>query len=325
MNLKSIFSLLIITLSAYSFAFEKKEIELADYWQVISMEKDSTLPVDQAKIIFFIEDKHQPTPIMDASIHININTFIGKTDSLGKLQHTFKAGSNRFCADTKEGNSFSNTQQFLAQHIYVVKVIMSTYPQIKINDDYDLYPVAEKPVIYLYPVQKQKINVKVITREDFTFTYPKYKTNGWSVVAQPNGKIETDNRTYNYLFWEAPMPNKASFNMRDGFIVSSDTVVQFLENLLTTVGLNDMEQADFITYWAPRLQQNRDNIIHFEFNEGYDKKISKMEITPKPESLIRIFMTFTKYNYEKNIVKPQEIPTYNRTGFTVVEWGGSEF
>jgi hypothetical protein len=202
---------------------------------------------------------------------------------------------------------------------------MSTYPTIQYIDDNNIYPVAEKPVIYLYPTKTKKVNIKVNPTGDFTFTYPKYPTNGWSVLAHSDGKLEQDNKVYNYLFWEATMPNKSEINMNEGFIVNSDTVVQFLENSLTTVGLNSIEQADFITYWGPRLQQNKLNVIHFEFNEGYDKHISKMEITPKPESLIRIFMVFKSCNgLAENLINPQHIPTYVRKGFTVVEWGGTQ-
>jgi hypothetical protein len=143
--------------------------------------------------------------------------------------------------------------------------------------------MVEKSVIYLYPEQTQDINLRIKPLNGFTFTYPSYKRNGWNITGHANGNIICNEREYNYLFWDGPLNNKAEFDLTTGFYVHSDTVVEFLEHTLTKVGLTDIEQADFITYWVPRLIQNDLNFIHFEFNEGYEKLISKMKITPAPE------------------------------------------
>jgi hypothetical protein len=48
-----------------------------------------------------------------------------------------------------------------------------------------------------------------------------------------------------------------------------------------------------------------------------------LDISPKPDSVIRITMDFKSLdNYIK--VKEQELKTPERIGFTVVEWGGRE-
>ena len=46
-------------------------------------------------------------------------------------------------------------------------------------------------------------------------------------------------------------------------------------------------------------------------------------ITPAPDTLIRVFMT---YKASENYVElsAQELTAPSRTGFTVVEWGGTE-
>ena len=48
-----------------------------------------------------------------------------------------------------------------------------------------------------------------------------------------------------------------------------------------------------------------------------------LEITPKPDSIIRIMMVYKPVNKYTNI-EEQELITPERKGFTVVEWGGSE-
>ena len=48
-----------------------------------------------------------------------------------------------------------------------------------------------------------------------------------------------------------------------------------------------------------------------------------LEITPTPDTVIRIVMEFK--GLEKEIeVKEQKLETPQRNGFTVVEWGGTE-
>ena len=48
-----------------------------------------------------------------------------------------------------------------------------------------------------------------------------------------------------------------------------------------------------------------------------------LEITPKPDTLIRIIMTYKPLK-EQIEVKEQKLETLERKGFVAVEWGGSE-
>ncbi|MBQ8411293.1 MAG: hypothetical protein IJX15_06170 [Ruminiclostridium sp.] len=69
------------------------------------------------------------------------------------------------------------------------------------------------------------------------------------------------------------------------------------------------------------MKGNEYNIISFHTDEYND--ISPLEISPAPDTLIRVFMTY--YGSDKPIeTKPQLLPEYERNGFTAVEWGGSE-
>ncbi|EWM52585.1 hypothetical protein RF007C_08595, partial [Ruminococcus flavefaciens 007c] len=46
-------------------------------------------------------------------------------------------------------------------------------------------------------------------------------------------------------------------------------------------------------------------------------------ITPTPDSMLRIFMTYVPLEDAVDI-EPQRLSTFERKGFTVVEWGGSK-
>ena len=47
----------------------------------------------------------------------------------------------------------------------------------------------------------------------------------------------------------------------------------------------------------------------------------ELSVTPKPDSMIRIFLSIKKLNAPINI-KEQKLESVERKGFTVIEWGG---
>ena len=99
--------------------------------------------------------------------------------------------------------------------------------------------------------------------------------------------------------------------------------VPFLEESLSILGLNEKEANEFIIYWLPILEQNEFNIVHFSSSEY--EKYAKLEISPEPETLIRVMMVFQGTN-EPVQIKPQDLQILSkeRKGLTVVEWGGQK-
>lgn len=184
--------------------------------------------------------------------------------------------------------------------------------------------IVDKPVIYLYPTIPTLVEVKVEPKGEFIFTYPIYN-NGWEVKANPLGDLEIDTKTYNYLFWESTQ--RANLEMVDlnfGFVVEKENTIAFLEEKLTEFGLNSKEQADFITYWGPKLIANSSNFVHFIVNEDCDQ-FAELTITPKPDHIYRIYMMTMAIEGGTSLnPKAQVITKINRDGFTVIEWGGSE-
>lgn len=184
---------------------------------------------------------------------------------------------------------------------------------------YKIHP--EKPVIYLYPEQKQKINVKLNYAGTLTHTYPQYPENGWTVTAEPNGTLwDENNQEYYALFWEGN--SSKQIIPQAGFIVAGKETASFLEEKLAYLGLNRREANEFIMYWLPRMENNPYNFIHFAGTE-YEEQ-AELEITPKPETIIRVMM-LTQPLKSKMDYPIQDLSTLKKTrkGFTVVEWGGS--
>jgi len=182
--------------------------------------------------------------------------------------------------------------------------------------------MSEKPVIYLYPEERTEVSVKMEIHGENAFYYPQYKES-WDFTAAPNGDLTFGEDTYNYLFWEAT--NRSILSPKQtasGFFVEGTDVVSFLEEKLSEAGLNSKEQADFITYWAPRLTKNKLNFIHFEFNESCNE-YANIDITPKPDNVYRIYMIWGAVADEFKVTE-QKIEQFDRTGFSVLEWGGKE-
>lgn len=50
---------------------------------------------------------------------------------------------------------------------------------------------------------------------------------------------------------------------------------------------------------------------------------ARLDITPQPDSILRVFMAYQPLEQAVDI-QPQQLSGFVREGFTVVEWGGTE-
>ena len=103
-------------------------------------------------------------------------------------------------------------------------------------------------------------------------------------------------------------------------MAGADTAA-FLEDALAQLGLTRKEANEFIVYWLPQMEQNPYNLIAFQ-QEAYTEA-AKLTVTPTPDSVLRVFMTWKPLT-EPVDIPAQELPTFERHGFTVVEWGGAK-
>lgn len=180
---------------------------------------------------------------------------------------------------------------------------------------------SEKPNIYLYPKEEQQITVKLNYNGELTCTYPDYNE-GWKVIAKPDGTILNleDQREYSYLFWEGKT-KKNNWDLSKGFIVKGEDTKEFLQEKLSQMGLIPKEYNEFIVYWLPQMKDNKYNLIHFAGKEY--EELAGLKINPEPDSILRVFMVFK--SLDKYIeIEEQEIYSFERKGFSVIEWGGTE-
>ncbi|MBR6994883.1 MAG: hypothetical protein IKH96_02565 [Ruminococcus sp.] len=69
------------------------------------------------------------------------------------------------------------------------------------------------------------------------------------------------------------------------------------------------------------MEHNAYNLITFQGKAYTDT--AKLDITPVPDSMLRVFMAYRPIEDSVDI-EPQQLGTFERKGFTVVEWGGTE-
>ena len=186
-------------------------------------------------------------------------------------------------------------------------------------------PETAKPVIYLYPEQETKVNVQLTFNGTLTSTYPTLPPEGWSVTAQPGGTLtDEEGRSYRYLFWEGVAD--VDWKQDSGFLVKAEDAREFLEESLTQLGLNELEQNDFITYWLPKLEKNGESFVTFAAEQYTDNAI--LTVTPQPDSVLRVQMLISKVDDSNRAafqkLPEQELPRFEREGFVLVEWGGTD-
>ena len=179
--------------------------------------------------------------------------------------------------------------------------------------------MSAKPVLYLYPEQETQVTVRLDYDGELTGTYPAYK-DGWAVTAAPDGTLtDAAGQTYSYLYWEGV--TQAEYEFSQGFCVPGEDTAAFLEDALARLGLTRREANEFLVYWLPRMEPNPYNLIAFQSAAYTDS--ARLTVTPEPDSVLRVFMAWTPLEAPAEVPE-QDLPGFQRSGFTLVEWGGAE-
>ncbi|NOQ75312.1 MAG: hypothetical protein GQ574_25095 [Crocinitomix sp.] len=287
-------------------------------WTITSDVKDDSIPAGDVIIEGNIKMFSSANPLSEVRVGTNSNETL--SDSLGNFTLNAKATDTVFyCYRSGWYEIYELNPNFESQHRITVSVYLNQERQL-----------MKKPVIYLYNDAPIEAEVKIVPKGEFTFTYPKHDK-GWSVAIQPNGGLLglKSNKEFPYLFWEAETQDlffDFTEKQMEGWIIKTDTCVSFLENQLTALGLNEVEQTDFITFWAPILSKNEYAVVQFLLDDAYQNKIAEIQITPKPDAMRRVYLLMSPLDNAfigLNMV-PQTFEPFQRKGFTVLEWGGTE-
>lgn len=246
-----------------------------------------------------------------------------------KLKYHSKSGKYKLILTSEELKNYAYLE-FVSEQKQSRLITINTIDKKVLDitfEDYRKPQPMKKPAIYLYPTEKREITVVHDFKGKMLNTYPVYKEN-WKVIAEPSGLLRNlvDNRTYSYLFWDGQCDFPAAhYAYKSGFYINKSETIPFLQNTLSEIGLNDTEINDFIVFWLPYLSENEYNFLHFWINDNIDNH-SFLQISPKPETEIVLFMEYKGYQNIETLTKlpKQNLQKIERKGFTVVEWGGGE-
>jgi len=201
-----------------------------------------------------------------------------------------------------------------------------------------------KPIILFYGFnQGEDIITKVkLNKElwDFSYLYPKPHLNDklcnqieWRFKFKNNLElIDIDGRkSYSYLFWEADTNNESSNNYFKNnlfkskyYCFSKDEILDNLDSILESKGLNCNERNDFITYWISKLTSKKYCIFNFMEKDEYNK-CSSLEVKPEPHNKNRVFMLFypsdNYYESKSTLDDIMNSKIIRNNDKLVVEWG----
>jgi len=177
-----------------------------------------------------------------------------------------------------------------------------------------------KPAIYLYPEKETDVHVCIAPKGKLTYTIPSYPSSGWDVLAKPNGDIVYNNNGYDYLYYEAEIPDSEITKPTEGFVVEKEKIKSLLDTILPKLSLNKKEANQFTKYWLSVLPDSPFYFVGIVSTSSLDS-IAPLSILPKPDTIIRVTLYFEALDNKISLPQPQIVPI-KRQGFTVVEWGG---
>lgn len=278
--------------------------------------------VPKGKCLIVGKVKSGGSPLADGIVSTIKHKYSGTTDADGNFSFVIPSQEvELYFFKPHYGEIVTHKYNFKGGH--KVELDFFAYEDLKMIE-------VDKPVIYAYSEMEIDVSFNLNPKGELNFTYPEY-SGEWNFTVTNNGlKFEGEKaKTYPYLFWEGTQKGLYFQDEKGeiyGEVVKKKGVVSFLENKLSNLGLNEKESTDFITFWGPRMVQYESVLVQFIVDENYENVVGDMTITPKPDAVKRVYMLFSSIEHPENyrIKSPPSIIDFERSGFTVIEWGGSE-
>ncbi len=261
-------------------------------------------------------------------------------DGLGTIVLKDEKGQNtKFKAYSKKitPQTFTLIREQDASKGYVYTITNKEYPSNERNDPSLQFRAMQmiqrnmwtwatpwcKPAIYMYPQKTTNINVKLDLDGKLTVSNPAYDAKtGWSVVADPSGKLVAPLTLsdYPYLYYEADL--KGVNIPKEGFVFAASELPKSLKSLMESIGFNEKETADFLAYWLPKLTEKPYYFVTLLPEEVINQK-EKLIFSVTPNSLIRSRFVFEGLDAPISVKPLKNISSHSRDGFTVTDWGGT--
>lgn len=211
------------------------------------------------------------------------------------------------------------------KHLGLIYVIIPNKKITSVESSFIEYRSVEpiytvyKPVIYLYNDKRIDLSIKFKDESRLKTTYPKYN-NGWNVSVEKD-VISDGYNNYYALFYDEERRYEVDFS--EGYYVTKDNAISFLEEKLDYLGFNYKERNEFIMYWLPILEDNGESLVYFEQTDERNKECP-MDLSINPDTMLRVIIHIKKANGNERI-KEELLHKTERNGFEFIEWGGTVY
>jgi len=209
--------------------------------------------------------------------------------------------------------------QFTNKHAYfLAKNGLGEYV-LYMRDDMIIRGGCAKPVIYLYPTAPTSVSVKIGAQ--VINSAPAYGDGWYNVMAYPDGSLKYNGKIYDNLFWDG-YGNGAYPDITSGTIVKTPNADKTVRIQLAQQGLNAQEISDFMNFWQPKLNSITQPYTRLSWlSTSQMNSLAPLNIKPAPQTIRRVFLDFEGLSRPYKL-SPQTLSSFDRNGFTVVEWGG---
>jgi hypothetical protein len=312
----ALFSLFCVALNAYAADLPESRKRLPEF--NYTQHRDAKVKSNSNLVLITFHSEEGLLKNRKVKIAFASKTYTIQTDSNGMYRQTLTAGKYPFGAWLDDSHEEIKTDSFLYPGGHRTEITIWFYSSIE-------RVICDKPVVYVYCDSAQEIQLGLKVDGQLLFSYPTY-TGPLTLKTNPSGMLEYQGISYPYLFWDASttLPNVCK-NAQNGFIVTREELVPFLEKSCEAMHFNARERSDFITYWAPRMMQHEKVYLHFLFNDACNA-IAQYTVQPRPQEFFRVYMAWCDAKgMDASKVKPQVFPSIHAGGLRLVEWGGMEF
>ncbi len=223
---------------------------------------------------------------------------------------------SRVVSDTDEDTFFATISGITLGVIHIRAYAINATDTVYGSDIFT-GPVALKPNIYIYPTEKMQLLVTLSfpLGGNILTSIPDYNK-GWNMTVEPSGEIDNE---YTYLFYESFQP--AVWQTETGWQVKQAELTQFFTSNMASYSFSEQEIIDFIDFWIPLFIDKEYYTIYPQTNVEIDQAIS-INFSTSPDKIMRLFYLVKGFD-NKPIIELENpvIPTFERTGFYVTEWG----
>lgn len=214
----------------------------------------------------------------------------------------------RYAYDIPMGNYF-----IMIDSDHVEFTIDDMYQDIRVY----FTDLVEKPNIYIYPEKEIMLNLNINFPKGgrIVASEPDYR-DGWkNIKISPDGKID---EKHNFLFYEVAT---SEFEIpQSGWVIAQKDLEDFFIKNLNECGFAGREIDDFIEFWIPILVKHHYYEIYPNFQAELDKRIV-LEFSIKPDNMQRLIYIIKGRDEADLKLKRPTIPSFERKGYFVTEWG----